>query len=226
MTTINVKNISIRNPTQQQYVNAMNKNQSNIVVAVGPSGTGKTLLAIQIGVQKLMQRQVAKIILTRPTVSVEEDIGFLPGKIEDKMLPWLRPIFDVLHKHFSKDAIQKMISDNVIEMCPLSLMRGRTFENSWIICDEAQNTTTNQMKMVLTRLGKNSKLVIIGDTEQQDGKFAHNGLTDIVQRLESQCETAKTNGIHIIKFSQSEVQRHQVVKYLLDLYEKKEPENA
>jgi phosphate starvation-inducible PhoH-like protein len=226
MTTIMVKNISVRNPTQQQYVNAMNKNQSNIVVAVGPSGTGKTLLAIQIGVQKLVQRQVAKIILTRPTVSVEEDIGFLPGKIEDKMLPWLRPIFDVLHKYFSKDKIQKMISDNVIEMCPLSLMRGRTFENSWIICDEAQNTTTNQMKMVLTRLGKNSKLVIIGDTEQQDGKFAHNGLTDIVQRLESQGETAKTNGIHIIKFSQSDVQRHQVVKYLLDLYEKKEPENA
>lgn len=217
-----VKNISVRNPTQQQYVTIMNNDSSNIVIAVGPSGTGKTLLAIQMGVQKLLRKRVDKIILTRPTVSVEEDIGFLPGKIEDKMLPWLRPIFDVLHKYFSKEEIKEMISEHVIEMCPLSLMRGRTFENSWIICDEAQNTTPNQMKMVLTRLGKNSKLVIIGDTEQQDGKFADNGLTDITQRLEYQGEIAKNKGIHIIKFSHNDVQRHTVVKYLLDLYETQE----
>jgi phosphate starvation-inducible PhoH-like protein len=219
MTTIMVNNISIRNPTQQQYVNKMNKSSTNIVVAVGPSGTGKTLLAIQIGVKKLLQRQVSKLILTRPTVSVEEDIGFLPGKIEDKMLPWLRPIFDVLHKYFSKDAVQRMINDNVIELCPLSLMRGRTFENSWIICDEAQNTTPSQMKMILTRLGKNSKLVIIGDTEQNDNNLARNGLIDITQRLENQGEGAINEGIHIIKFSQNDVQRHTVVKYVLDLYE-------
>ena len=219
MTTIMVKNISIRNPTQQQYVNKMNNSSTNIVVAVGPSGTGKTLLAIQVGVKKLLQKQVSKLILTRPTVSVDEDIGFLPGKIEDKMLPWLRPIFDVLHKYFSKDEVQKMINDNTIEMCPLSLMRGRTFENSWIICDEAQNTTPSQMKMVLTRLGKNSKMVIIGDTEQHDRKFVKNGLLDITQRLEEQGEGAIKKGIHIIKFSQDDVQRHTVVKYLLDLYD-------
>lgn len=107
----------------------------------------------------------------------------------------------------------------MIVLTLLSLMRGRTFENSWIICDEAQNTTPKQMKMVLTRLGKNSKLVIIGDTEQQDGNFAHNGLTDIIQRLEHQGELAKNKGIYIIKFSQNDVQRHVVVKYLLNLYE-------
>jgi phosphate starvation-inducible PhoH-like protein len=152
-------------------------------------------------------------------VSVDDEIGFLPGKIEDKMLPWLRPLFDVLLKYFSEDEIQKMVSKNVIEMCPLSLMRGRTFEDSWIICDEAQNTTPSQMKMILTRLGKNSKMIIIGDTEQHDRNFAHNGLIDITQRLENQCENATNKGIHIIKFSQSDVQRHIVVKYLLDLYD-------
>jgi phosphate starvation-inducible PhoH-like protein len=214
-----LKNISIRNPTQQQYVNKMNNVNTNIVIAVGPSGTGKTLLAVHIGIQKFLQKQVSKIVLTRPTVSVDEDIGFLPGKIEDKMLPWLRPVFDVLLKYFAKDVIEKMLNKNVIEMCPLSLMRGRTFEDSWIICDEAQNTTPSQMKMVVTRLGKNSKLVIIGDTEQHDRGFAHNGLADITQRLQNQGETAKSKGIHIIKFAQSDVQRHTIVKYMLDMYQ-------
>jgi phosphate starvation-inducible PhoH-like protein len=211
--------LKIRNPSQHQFVNKMSNGNSNIVIAIGPSGTGKTLLAIHLGVQKLLQNRISKIVLTRPTVSVDEDIGFLPGKIEDKMLPWLRPIFDILQRYFSKDVIQQMLNANVIEMCPLSLMRGRTFEDSWIICDEAQNTTPNQMKMVITRLGKNSKMIIIGDTEQQDGRFSHNGLIDITQRIENQGDAAKNKGIHIIRFSQNDVQRHAVVKYLLDVYE-------
>jgi len=216
MSTVMLK---IRNPSQHQFVNKMSNGNSNIVIAIGPSGTGKTLLAIHLGVQKLLQNRISKIVLTRPTVSVDEDIGFLPGKIEDKMLPWLRPIFDILQRYFSKDVIQQMLNANVIEMCPLSLMRGRTFEDSWIICDEAQNTTPNQMKMVITRLGKNSKMIIIGDTEQQDGRFSHNGLIDITQRIENQGDAAKNKGIHIIRFSQNDVQRHAVVKYLLDVYE-------
>ena len=216
MSTVMLK---IRNPCQQQFVNKMSNGNSNIVIAIGPSGTGKTLLAINSGVQKLLQNKISKIVLTRPTVSVDEDIGFLPGKIEDKMLPWLRPIFDILQRYFSKDVIQQMLNANVIEMCPLSLMRGRTFEDSWIICDEAQNTTPNQMKMIITRLGKNSKMIIIGDTEQQDGRFSHNGLIDITQRIENQGDEAKNMGIHIIRFSQNDVQRHTVVKYLLDVYE-------
>ena len=216
MSTVMLK---IRNPSQHQFVNKMSNGNSNIVIAIGPSGTGKTLLAIHLGVQKLLQNRISKIVLTRPTVSVDEDIGFLPGKIEDKMLPWLRPIFDILQRYFSKDVIQQMLNANVIEMCPLSLMRGRTFEDSWIICDEAQNTTPNQMKMIITRLGKNSKMIIIGDTEQQDGRFSHNGLIDITQRIENQGDEAKNKGIHIIRFSQNDVQRHTVVKYLLDVYE-------
>lgn len=211
--------LKIRNPSQHQFVNRMTNGSSNIVIAVGPSGTGKTLLAIHVGVQQLLKNKISKIVLTRPTVSVDEDIGFLPGKIEDKMLPWLRPIFDILHKYYSKNVVQRMIDDNVIELCPLSLMRGRTFENSWIICDEAQNTTPHQMKMILTRLGKNSKLVIIGDTEQSDSNLAKNGLIDITQRIENQGEGAINKGIHIIKFAQNDVQRHSVVKYVLDLYE-------
>lgn len=221
--------IRIRNPTQSLYVNKLSNANNNIIIAIGPSGTGKTLLAIHVGIQKLLQKKVSKIILTRPTVSVDEDIGFLPGKIEDKMAPWLRPMFDILQNYFTKDIIQQLINDNVIELCPLSLMRGRTFENAWIICDEAQNTTPSQMKMLITRLGRNSKMVIIGDTEQQDGKFPFNGLMDIIQRLEQvepQGDTPKNRGIHIVRFSHDDVQRHSVVKYLLNLYDDNAKSNS
>lgn len=218
-TYLAMTSIRIRNEHQSLYVNKLSNDNNNIIIAIGPSGTGKTLLAIHVGIQKLLHKKVFKIILTRPTVSVEEGIGFLPGKIEDKMAPWLRPMFDILQNYFTKDSIQQMINDNVIELCPLSLMRGRTFENAWIICDEAQNTTPSQMKMLLTRLGRNSKMVIIGDTEQQDGRFENNGLMDIIQRLDSQGDTLPSKGIHIVRFSQNDVQRHSVVKYLLNLYD-------
>ena len=169
-----------------------------IVVAVGPAGTGKTLLACKAAA--LMNP--SRIVLTRPAVSVDEDLGYLPGTLEQKMSPWIRPMMDVLPKYLEP------------EVCPLAYMRGRTFDSSWIIADEMQNSTPSQMKMILTRLGFNSKLVITGDLEQHDRGYEENGLLDLLQRI----HMSPVPGIEMVTFSDGDVRRHEIIKDILRIY--------
>jgi phosphate starvation-inducible PhoH-like protein len=211
------KNMKIlpKNEKQQKYIDMLSSDNPYIVIATGSAGTGKTLLATHIGVKKLIQNDVSKIVITRPAVSVDEQHGFLPGTLEKKMEPWIRPIFDVLSLHFPKNKIESMMMEQVIEICPLAYMRGRTFDDAWIICDESQNTTINQMMMVLTRIGKDSKVVITGDPNQYDRGYNNNGLSDLIQRVEYQ--DIKDN-IGIIEFTEDDVERHPVIPIVLDLY--------
>ena len=168
-----------------------------IVIATGPAGTGKTMMACQAA-----SRHAKNIVLTRPAVSVDEQHGFLPGTLDKKMEPWVRPMKDAL---FPK---------TTFETCPLAYMRGRTFDNSWIIADEMQNSTPNQMRMVMTRLGKDSKLIITGDTGQYDRGFENNGLVDLLKRLENY----PISGLEHIEFSECDIKRHAIIKEILSLY--------
>ena len=134
------------------------------------AGTGKTLFATEFGMKNFLMNNVEKIIFTRPSVSVDEDLGYLPGTLEEKMAPWVRPIYDIIYRFINPKEVTQLVEDKVIEISPLGYMRGRTFKNAWIIADEMQNSTVAQMKMLLTRLGENSRLIITGDLEQHDRK--------------------------------------------------------
>ena len=207
--------LQARNNKQREYLTILDDNKPYIVVATGSAGTGKTMLATHVGIVKLLNDEVKRIIITRPAVSVDEAHGFLPGTLEKKMEPWMRPIFDTLSLHFPKNKIDAMVKDKIIEICPLAFMRGRTFENAWIICDEAQNTTVNQMLMVLTRIGRGSKIVITGDPAQYDRGFTQNGLTDLIDRIRYQeCG----DNVRIVEFTEDDVERHEVIPLILNLY--------
>ena len=172
-----------------------------IIIAHGPAGTGKTMMACKAAAAS--QRH-DRVIRTRPAVSVDEQHGFLPGNLNKKMEPWVAPMTDYLHLPKQKK----------IEVCPLAYMRGRTFDYSWILADEMQNSTPNQMRMVLTRLGKDSKLIITGDTGQHDRGFEKNGLLDLVQRL----AYSPIPGIEVVKFTEEDIKRHAIIKEILRLY--------
>lgn len=204
-----------KNSNQRRYIDLLNAENPPIVVASGSAGTGKTLLATQVGVMKLLSEEVKKIIITRPTVSVDESIGFLPGSLEKKMEPWTRPIFDVLSMHYSKKKMETLMSDKVIEICPLGFMRGRSFNNSWIILDEAQNATTNQVLLVLTRIGEGSKVVITGDPNQYDRGFNDNGLVDLIERVSA---NDVEDSVGLVQFDDADVERHPVIPIILDMY--------
>lgn len=204
-----------RNEKQKAYMDMLNDPLPHIVIATGSAGTGKTMLATHVGVLKLLNRDVDRIVITRPAVSVDEAHGFLPGTLEKKMEPWMRPVFDTLGMHFPRTKLESMVKEKIIEMCPMAFMRGRTFENSWIICDEAQNTTMNQMLMVLTRIGPGSKLIITGDPNQHDRGYNNNGLSDLIQRVQYQeCN----DQIKIVEFEDIDVERHEVIPLVLNLY--------
>ena len=166
---------------QYKYFTALNKNEDNIVVVTGPAGTGKTLIACNTAINNLKSNKIEKIIITRPVVSVEEEIGFLPGNLNKKMEPWTKPIFDIFEENYSKKNINNMMLNGQIEISPLAFMRGRTFKNSIIIADEMQNSTPNQMFMLLTRIGDKSKMIITGDPLQSVNK--NNGLVDIITKF-------------------------------------------
>src|SRR6056300_1397611 len=166
-----------RNRNQETYVLSLLNEQKDIVFGIGPAGTGKTLLAVQVAVKLFKEGAIDKIIVTRPAVCVDEDLGFLPGTLEDKMAPWTRPIFDVLREYFNAREIEGMIQEGIIEIAPLAYMRGRTFKDAYIIADEMQNATPNQMKMLLTRLGEGSMMAVTGDLNQAD-RLKDNGLID------------------------------------------------
>src|SRR6056300_1109907 len=173
-----------RNRNQETYVLKLLDDKKDIVFGIGPAGTGKTLLAVQVAIKQFKEGKVDKIIVTRPAVSADEDLGFLPGTLEQKMAPWTRPIFDVFREYFYANEIEGMIKEGVIEISPLAYMRGRTFKNSYIIADEMQNATQNQMKMLLTRIGTESQMVVTGDLNQAD-RLKDNGLIDFINHLES-----------------------------------------
>lgn len=214
------KYLQPKNANQRKYVDLLNAENPPIVIASGSAGTGKTLLATQVGVKRLVSEEFKKIIITRPTVSVDESIGFLPGSLEQKMNPWTRPIFDILATHYSKNKIETMISDQVIEICPLGFMRGRTFDNSWIILDEAQNATANQVLLVLTRIGAGSKVIITGDPGQHDRGFSDNGLVDLIERVSASSDDVDESIIGLVEFDDADVERHPVIPVVLGMYAK------
>jgi len=202
-----------RNRNQETYVLALLDESKDIVFGIGPAGTGKTLLAVQVAVKKFKEGEVDKIIVTRPAVSVDEDLGFLPGTLEEKMAPWTRPIFDVLREYFNAREIEGMIAEGIIEIAPLAYMRGRTFKNSFILADEMQNATPKQMKMLLTRLGENSCMAVTGDLAQAD-RLNDNGLIDFTRLLKE----ANAKHIDIVNFGQHDIERHEAVKEVLKVY--------
>ena len=203
-----------RNRNQETYVLKLLDAQKDIVFGIGPAGTGKTLLAVQVAVKLFKEGAVDKIIVTRPAVSVDEDLGFLPGTLEQKMAPWTRPIFDVLREYFNAKEIEGMIQEGIIEIAPLAFMRGRTFKKSFILADEMQNATTSQMKMLLTRLGEKSMMAVTGDLAQAD-RMQDNGLINFVNLLNS---AGNATHLDIVRFEQGDIERHNAVKEVLQVY--------
>ena len=203
-----------KNLLQEDYLEMLDDANKAIVFAMGPAGTGKTMLGVLAAIDAMNNRQCDKIVITRPAVSVDEQHGFLPGTLVEKMAPWTRPIFDVMEEYWSPKEIENMIEENVIEIAPLAYMRGRTFKNAWIVADEMQNATPSQMKMLLTRIGDNSKIVVTGDLHQHDRGFENNGLKDFVKLL----RTRNNQMIDIVEFTKSEVERHPAVTAVLDIY--------
>jgi phosphate starvation-inducible PhoH-like protein len=203
-----------RSLAQEQYVELLKNPKKFIVFAIGPAGTGKTMLGVQMAIKQLKEGAISKIIVTRPAVSVDEDHGFLPGTLIQKMEPWTRPIFDVFEEYYHPKEIQAMLEDGVIEISPLAYMRGRTFKDSFVIADEMQNATPSQMKMLLTRLGEGSRMVVTGDLNQAD-RPVENGLLDF-------CTLYGQGGdyrmIALARFEARDVERHPVVKEILKIY--------
>lgn len=202
-----------RNKHQEAYLQKLENDHKNIVFAIGPAGTGKTIMAVMHGIKLMQEGVIEKIIVTRPAVSVDEDLGFLPGTLNEKMAPWTRPIFDVLGEYYDQKTIEGMLYEGIIEISPLAYMRGRTFKNAYIIADEMQNATQNQMKMLLTRLGENSKMVVTGDLAQAD-RLKDNGLIDFIHRIEDR----KYQHIDVARFDHKDIERHQAVKEILEIY--------
>lgn len=204
---------------QRTYVKALNDEDTKIVLGVGPAGCGKTLFACNTAIQLLKAGAIQKIILTRPLVSVEEEIGFLPGNLISKMDPWTRPIFDIMHETYSKRDVDTMLQTGVIEISPLAYMRGRTFKNAFIIADEMQNSSPNQMMMVTTRIGEKSKMVITGDLKQSD-RMDNNGLYDLISKIKSaqQLSANATRGIQLVEMNSVDVKRSEIVSTMLNIY--------
>jgi phosphate starvation-inducible protein PhoH and related proteins len=209
-------NLIPRTRNQEKLVLALQDESQHIVMAVGPAGTGKTMLAVTAAIKALKAGECERIILTRPAVGVDEEThGFLPGTLNDKMQPWLIPILDVFRDYYSTREVERLIDEQIVEIAPLAFMRGRTFRDAWIIADECQGTSVNQMKMLLTRLGDNSKMVITGDLKQLDKKFqSDNGLQDFIARLQSY----RGDTIGLVEFGTRDVQRHPIIKDILNLY--------
>jgi phosphate starvation-inducible protein PhoH and related proteins len=206
-------NITPRNFHQDDLLGYLENHNVNIVFAIGPAGTGKTMIGALAGIRALKSNDVDRIVITRPAVSAEEDHGFLPGTLIEKMAPWVRPIMDVFDDYYTPDQIEYMLNDNKIEIAPLGYMRGRSFKNAYILADEIQLTTVNQMKMLLTRIGDNCKMVITGDLDQAD-RGETNGLKDFLRRIEN----SKSDRIKIVRFDHADIERHPVVEEVLSLY--------
>jgi phosphate starvation-inducible protein PhoH and related proteins len=210
-----------KTPSHYKYSQLLQNKDVPLVIATGPAGTGKTLISCAHAIHELLKKRIRKIIITRPTVAVEnQELGFLPGNIDQKMMPWMIPIYDSFKEYITIQRLREYIQNEDIEICPLAYIRGRTFHNSWILVDEAQNTTVNQMKTLLTRIGKNSKMVVSGDLDQVDLREV-NGLADFLERYKLYCHD-KNNFVHAtikhVEFGEDDIMRSEVVKEVLDIY--------
>lgn len=205
-----VPSIKARTPNQQKYIEAIYNKE--LIFSVGPAGTGKTWLATSLAAQHFADSKISRIILSRPAVEAGEHLGFLPGELEQKFSPYLAPFIDVLYDRLGNSHVEYLLKKKAIEAIPLAYMRGRTFKDCWVILDEAQNTTPSQMKMFLTRIGENCKVIVNGDITQKDIK-SDDGLNDAVRRLANYADAA------IIKFDKSDVVRSGLVRKILDVYE-------
>ena len=209
-------NLIPRTRNQERLVLALQDQDQPIVVTVGPAGTGKTYLAMLAAIRALREGACDRIVMTRPAVGVEgESHGFLPGNLVAKMEPWTRPLLDVMREYYRPADILAMIEDQVVEISPLAYMRGRTFKNSWIIADEMQNATPAQVKMLMTRIGSGSKIVVTGDVEQADRNRGDNGLMDLCERLQAQ----PVAGIAVCALESRDIQRHSIIGSVLKLYQ-------
>ncbi len=206
------KKIIAKTSNQKKIVELHFKN--DLLFVIGPAGTGKTYISVALGVKALKEKKVKKIIITRPVVEAGENLGFLPGDLQDKIDPYLKPIYDALEDMIPVQKMKKLIENKTIEIAPLAYMRGRTLKNAFILLDEAQNTTQSQLKMFLTRLGKNSKMIVTGDISQIDlRKNQSSGLVDAQNKLNN------INGIGFTHLDSSDVLRHSLVKKILDKYQ-------
>jgi phosphate starvation-inducible PhoH-like protein len=206
------RTVQPRSLNQRRYIEAIEQN--DMVFGVGPAGTGKTYLAVAMAVAAMNAKKVSRIVLVRPAVEAGERLGFLPGTLQEKVDPYLRPLYDALFDLLEPERVEKMLEKNIIEIAPLAFMRGRTLNDAFIIMDEAQNTTVEQMKMFLTRMGNNSKAVITGDITQIDlPNPRKSGLVDAINILDG------VEGIHFCNFEEGDVVRHQLVQRIVRAYE-------
>ena len=208
------KSVIARSEKQSDYIKALKEN--DIIMSLGPAGTGKSFLAVSVAVTLLMEKKIDRVILSRPAVEAGEKLGFLPGDMKEKVDPYLRPLYDALYELFGSDKIDKKIESGEIEIAPLAFMRGRTLKNCYAILDEAQNATTTQIKMFLTRIGENSKLVVNGDPSQID--LINKSQSGLVQSMEI---LKNLNEIKVIEFDHSDVVRHPLVSKIIRAYQKK-----
>ena len=221
---------SPKTANQKIYCDCLLDTNASIVLGVGPAGTGKTLFACTTAIELLRRGEIHKIVLTRPVVAVEEELGFLPGNMVMKMDPWTRPIFDIFLEYYAQKDIDAMVQSGVIEISPLAYMRGRTFKRAFIIADEMQNSSPNQMLMLITRIGDGAKMVITGDLKQSD-RMSENGLQDLLRKIyrRAQIDLSPTirksggaiylGGIRAVEFASQDIERSAIVKQVLDLYE-------
>lgn len=216
---VNGKPISGRTPNQQRLVETFTKN--DLTFALGPAGTGKTYVAIALAVRALKNREVKKIILSRPAVEAGEKLGFLPGDMKDKIDPYLQPLYDALEDMIPPVKLKEYMESKVIQIAPLAFMRGRTLNDAVIVLDEAQNTTTHQIKMFLTRLGMNAKMIVTGDTSQIDlPRSVTSGLVQALKILRG------VEGIGIVEFGKKDIVRHHLVQRIVEAYERHESEHT
>ena len=209
-----------KNDNQHLYKSKLEDDSTNLVVGVGPAGTGKSLFPCQEAVRQLKNKK--KIVITRPVKSVDEELGYLPGGLNDKMDPWIRPLIEIFSEYYPISTVQAMINDRRIEVVPLAFMRGRTFKNTFIIADEMQNATPEQIFMLLTRLGKESKMCLTGDVHQCD--IEDDGLKRLIQNLHKYYVTDKkgnltNDGIQLVEFKKSDIMRHKFVSKIIDIYD-------
>jgi phosphate starvation-inducible PhoH-like protein len=205
-----------RNPNQKDYIQKLLDPTQTIIFATGPAGTGKTMLAVLAAVKALKDQTIDRLIITRPAVGVDDEKhGFLPGDLNAKMEPWTKPIFDVVREYYTAKQIQTMITEGIIEVSPLAFMRGRTFKNAFVIADEMQNATPSQMKMLLTRIGDDSRMVVTGDIAQTDRKEYENGLLDFQKLYDAYLNSEY---ISVSKFDHEDIERHPAVAEVLDIY--------
>jgi phosphate starvation-inducible protein PhoH and related proteins len=231
-------NLKAQTPNQKGYIRKLTQQHHDILLTIGPAGTGKTYVAVLYAIKQFRAGEIDKIVITRPMVGAgAEELGILPGGITEKVAPWCIPILDIFKEFYSKYEVEQMLDREQIEIAPLAIMRGRTFKNCLVIADETQNCTPEQMKMLLTRIGEGTRMIITGDMEQHDRPDGNSGLTDIVRRIETRDAADKaiatgmevnddgrpsaprSQRIGLVRLTRADVVRHPVVEDVLDLYD-------